>query len=213
MQQDPKGYVEVKSLYTYEASNPIVRLDNDGFCSCGPDITDALNDLLADIDRKLKAMSFRDLCKVCIGRFDSGAWDTDLFTKAKTFDDPTCGKCESKFKPAGKAYGQSVTINGKCYGSYDVNYILWGRLNKNCAQAKEITEGAIIFQKVKNYGGEGLITAATWSAFGEFGTPPIDTRTDLKTCTSCANKWTGKIGWHVNNTPPSWWPMKGLWPW
>jgi len=62
------------------------------------------------------------------GIYDPMGWDIHEFHEPRTFNPDGCGTCKCK---------ETVTVNGKCYISHEVNYYLWGLANRLCGHKKK----------------------------------------------------------------------------
>jgi hypothetical protein len=172
---------------------------------------------LQNIDVTFRTWSFRIKARACLGRYSPAGWDTDLFTTAASFVPPSSCQppCTPSLAGPGVSRGYPVTVGRGsqkgCYGSFDVNYVLWGRLNLLC---KDIFVGTLfaLLWKVTQYQGAGTPQSQAWTLFGEtwpYGSYP--SAGDFAGCVPCPASYNMKIAWRVPGTAPSWWP--GGWPW
>ena len=140
---DPQGgYIDGLNLYEYAKSNPsmdtdswglAVGYDNPGCGICGPDVTDALYDLV----RKVRKDYFgwlpfqrKEKCRAMFSARSHGtAWDiAELHDPSLFLNLPGSSKCPS----GDSSCSDTVTIGGQCFKSHSVNYILWGTMARLC---------------------------------------------------------------------------------
>jgi len=123
------------NLYGYVNNRPIGNQDPLGLCNCGADITDKLKELLQKVTTTFQSLPTRDKVDVCKSIHGDGyflpdrGWDiSQLYDvdnqkwKQESFNycnsDPLCA--------------DKVTVNGKCHFAGEVNYSLWGKINRLC---------------------------------------------------------------------------------
>ena len=116
------------NLYCFVGNNPVSYWDRNGLeCYCGMDITEQFKNLFKTFNRffednpgKYKEWSAHDL--------DEG-WDIiELFNAGFSKEDPN--EFISEKCPQSEQCKNTVTIDGKCYKVWAVNYYLWGRYYK-----------------------------------------------------------------------------------
>ncbi|MBU0637800.1 MAG: hypothetical protein KKB50_02970 [Planctomycetes bacterium] len=202
-------------LYRYVRNTPSNLVDPLGLqesqptsqpcCVCGPDITDALQRLLADVDSKFAGLNAQQKDDLCDGYIDAAHWDTDLFTRASTFRTEGCPKgdaCEFDNKVPGVKGGASVTVDGKCFASYDVNYVLYGRMMKNCGvwNQSKANFWFIIYKTPwwTSHSWTRWTQAALWKDYGLFGgVVEPESPDNLKSCQPCGEEYDKPIHWYV----------------
>jgi len=222
-------YEDGMDLYQYVKSTPTRFQDGLGLLThgtvsmdcewCGPDITIALQRLLNEVTMDFIRWSLRQKIRHCYGRYRGSGWDTDLFNPKtrKRFRTSACptGSCTTIDDRRGLGGGAVVTVGGRCYDTFDVNYVLWGRMNTLCKLAgiePKWPHGTLIVPawKLVTYGGSRTAQALHWTLVGELGVvfPPSITTT--RPCTPCPHQvWHGRIGWFVSNKKPPWWLAPG----
>jgi len=156
-------YADGVNIYQYVRANPLHSGDAYGLfethrcrlsacqlygCNekCGPDITQAFHRIFGKIEKDLTE-EFKDTdvkSRVCgfRGVYDSEGWDivnawSGIVKRAEGFRYPSVPRCED-----------TVTFQGHCVNIWELNYYLWGFVNRLCGY----TEG-----KAKRW-------AATWSS-------------------------------------------------
>jgi len=215
MSRDPKGEVGGLNLYAYVNNRATDSYDRLGLESpaasqpcnvCGPDVTDAVNELLDDIDFKFENLlddqQKQDLCSGYLETDRAAAsWDTDFYSKATSLKSANCPQgdsCGMDKRARGATGGASVTFMGRCYASYDVNYVLYGRLARNCKN--ELT-AAFWLGVWKTLTGtsereEHATRFFMWAA--GYGPKNTDSPDNLKSCRPCKEeKWNTPLGWHA----------------
>jgi RHS repeat-associated protein len=94
-------------------------------CGCGPDITEALDSTLQDVDRAFDKWDEQTQINSCMSlyippRAIFNEWDMEpLFTEGY----PMSGEAEC---------ARTYTVKGSCFWAGSINYALWGRVNKIC---------------------------------------------------------------------------------
>ena len=217
MSRDPKGEKGGWNLYAYVGNDAPNKRDSlglagesNGGCGgvCGPDITDALLTMVNEIDTAFSAMPASEKDDVCSGFIGATNWDTHLFWKPYRFESTNCpkgDKCGFDNAVPGAKGGASVTVAGRCYASYDVNYLLYGRAIKNCG-GWTVLSGNFWFVAYKN----PISSDSTWTRyvqaknwieesvnFGDVLPLPILSPENLRDCKPCGEKWTENIGWRL----------------
>ena len=151
---------------------------------CGPDVTDLIGLVLAQVQSTWDRWSNYQKCVACASLHDPyvcvGAFDIIplLFIGKNQYPYP------SPSKPGGPPNGQpyyydrTVTFNGHCYQGGAVNYTLWGKINKLCASRNPLTfsklyadAGVWVWKTLMfNYWGTGWQQAVTQAkAFTDYG--------------------------------------------
>ena len=93
---------------------------------CGPDVTDAVNGLLKNVNDTFDGWNIGKKAVACArlyaGPWAINAWDIDVFLN-RGYPYPSLGQgpCDNTF-----------TFSGKCYWGGSLNYLLWGRMNSLC---------------------------------------------------------------------------------
>jgi RHS repeat-associated protein len=201
-----RQYSDGMNLYQYVRSNPPARTDWSGLlssCYCGPDITDAVANLLKDIDRQFSSLSSSEQDDLCDGYIGVASWDTDLYTRHTSFKIANCpqGKaCLRDRRKAGVTGGSSVTFNGKCFASFDANYLLYGAMMNNCGIWNQFKANAAFILYKSRHSSQRYWQARAWASYGStrdiswLDSPPKN----LKVCQACPKKWKAPIGYFVN---------------
>jgi hypothetical protein len=154
---DPKlQFADSLNVYEYANSKPTIEKDplglyigahkrrlrrclsdSDESCKgkCGPDVTRSFYQMVTDVKRKLhdefqQYPSSKD--RVCgpDGIMSSTGWDIVEAWSPPYAPGPY---------PSGKYCDNMVTLNNKCVNIWELNYYLWGLLNRICGHKKEDT--------------------------------------------------------------------------
>jgi len=203
--------LEQEDLYRYADNAPSDRFDSFGLqttqpssqpaCVCGPDVTDAIDRLLKDVDLKLDALLPRERDSLCDGFISAGGWDTHLFTGGTGFKRENCPKgkeCQYDHSNPGVSGGMPVTVRGRCHFSFDVNYVLFGRVAKKCGRWAEVKAVVAIYAwKLRNGSLERLVNALYWYEYGTGSRKWVIPPRHLLKCAPCSERWTESIPWHV----------------
>jgi len=226
--RDPRGYragdMSVRRYVTGRAPNTV---DPSGltiimppppprteyFGCCGLDITKCLARLYARIEQlfALSEAAGDGVSKHSCETLDNPVlgWDTtELAFPHGAFSDGSCGTCP-----------KTVTVNGKCYKSEEVNYYLWGLGNRLCFDAGygdgerhslAWTLRKVTFYRTVRYGGEGLDGRIAWTSLGWVGVlsaPPATVqRLHGWKCGTCNRKYKGRLSAHFGVGKHPWFP-------
>ena len=183
-QRDPIGYYDGMSLYQYVGGRPKALLDPDGLYCCGRDVTNLLRSMLRRIQSRWRNLDWKARNQICNGIWAPKGWDIDEMYGSKPLVnklvDESKGKCPDINDEADPCR-RTVTVNGECFDTAQVNYILWGKLNRLCGASltatlmgvqahKAIQTGLDQFRKLvgKEAGGYRLFAPDSlgWSAAG-----------------------------------------------
>ncbi|TAN41633.1 MAG: hypothetical protein EPN25_04535 [Nitrospirae bacterium] len=184
-------------------------------CRCGPDITNALFDILAQVEADYKGLSWSDRVSQCSGMIegtfhDAQAWDINqLFGEAPIIRG--CPKCNNCFL--------SVTLLGRCYHGGVVNYTLWGAMKSLCGTVQGLIGSAVHWgwsgtalspanlmygkqpyevQVAMAEAGAKYIEGASRAELGKFLEERIDDP-GMTSCVPCAAPCAGRFNYN-------WWP-------
>jgi RHS repeat-associated protein len=219
--RDPIDHRGGANIYCYTHNTPSGSIDprghaaqptSQGCCNCGPDITKAVVAMLRDIDGRFATYTgdFSDLCSAYIGPAN---WDSDSYSKPNQFKTDRCprgGKpCAFDHTTTGGIPGQMggmpVTVFDKCYASFDVNYVVYGRMARNC---DNFMRALFWFERWKSPWPSRndrvwlrYHQARGWLMIGYFGTatgqqlpaPPAY----LLQCAPCSDEWKRPIRWRA----------------
>ena len=111
-----------KSFYAFVAGNPNNSTDYRGLVevsnqdTCGPKVDDALMSMIAEVRRRFTGLGFWQRVEACSAGLMR--WDIAEFygTHFGT------GLCKD-----------TVTLDGRCYWKWDINYVLYGAVEYNCS--------------------------------------------------------------------------------
>jgi RHS repeat-associated protein len=219
---DPSGYWGIsEAIITSEqsATNINLRPIVGNSCNCGKDVTSALKDTYNDVSTRYASMT-EEKQRVNREPFKlanlltneeyrtkaAGGWE--IWELTWGWDDShltgTCGK--------GPGSRETVTIGGKCYYSWDVNYILFGWLNKLSGLSKENMLSVIsMWSVVKPFRNhditkyENPTNKKLWAIQGYNGSfdPPSYIDSKYSKCKACKNEsYSGVLN---SNWPHSEW--------
>jgi len=204
---------ELMNLYKFTSNSAVSSFDYLGLagCSCGPDVTDGLNNALAEANRRFSDASFPDKIKGCLGFwFPLPAAKKNWDLKFQT----TCGSC-----PKGDSCKETVTVAGKCHYLWDVNYILYGKSQQLCGSTLKSMHKNIIlwkwflkaFDNIIEHDYDGFVGDPNsliewspdihgWAQVGYLNLPLrfMPERKALKSCDACKDPGTVEIR--------PWWP-------
>jgi RHS repeat-associated protein len=200
--RDPIGYADGTSLYGYGSGRVINSRDPQGLEAtgcCGPDITELLQRLLNELDNKWentdgRGWDWKERNRICNGIWGGGSgdgsyWDVDeLRGDLRTITHPSfCeGPCPDYDDKTGPCWG-TVSVYGRCFDSAQVNYILWGKMNRLCGASFKATMGGALAYKTlqtvigdplralgvlagePKYNVQNIPQAAGWTAVGYAG--------------------------------------------
>ena len=127
IQEDPIEEAGGRNLYGFVNNNPVKYVDFFGFYKgcCGRAIDNVLNQLLKNIENAAKQEAYLDYFD---GEFLSGG-KKDLNSGWDIYELFAAGQDGANVFGSDEApCDRTVTLGGKCYKAWAVNYILWGRL-------------------------------------------------------------------------------------
>ena len=111
--------------------------------TCGPDVTELVETILAQVQEQWIGWSTNQRCVACESLHDTttagGAWDISPLDAIGLNSYPY--NTSIRGTPAGAPYyfDQTVTFNKHCYLGGAVNYALWGKMNKLCSSLNPVT--------------------------------------------------------------------------
>ena len=117
-------------------------------CGCGPDISQAIDKLLLDVDNTYNSWNDEQQCKAC-DQLESifhlaDEWDINAFAPGLGYPGQnTKCLCDSGF---------TYTYRGKCYFAGSLNYLLFGRAMNLCGNDLETAENDTTLWKSWAYG-------------------------------------------------------------
>ncbi len=144
LSRDPIEENGWKNLYGFVINNSINNYDILGLsdcCTCGPDVTKALNKVLGEITTSFGNWPYQEKCNACLeitGLGPNGkagaskAWEIDelgystpTVEQSIKYNNPLsrggCEKCK-----------YTVAFEGKCFSAAQLNYVMWGHMFKLC---------------------------------------------------------------------------------
>jgi RHS repeat-associated protein len=215
--RDPMGYGAGDiNLQRYVGGSPLVSTDPSGRgndCLCGMEIGDKLKAVLNKMLNKLR--DDRELASsVQKGRWNQvNGWDiVELASQKDKFVDAAkkCGIADCK---------DTASVNGVCYHTHAINYVLWGALARYFATPYGIAEAAVEAHRAANLIANpsdpmGLDERLVWTRMGENGQlqwTPVESHTGpageaeatiwnqrneqavMKGCPSCGGDYKGTL--------------------
>jgi len=161
---------------------------------CGPDITQALADTMAWVDTELFIMHLMPwrLARNCIALLVPSVWSWDIDPLVGYGDRPEHhGPISNPYFDdyigcAPRPCWATVQVYGKCYYSFNVNYVLFGRVARACAVPLLAAREAA--KEFKFWTGRGWEAddAAAWTEAGYNGWPRASTPPEqVSGCARC----------------------------
>lgn len=104
--------------------------------SCGPDITIAFSRMVENVRKWLNIEFVQDpssksrICGFGSGIYSTDGWDINEAWEKIMFTDG------QRTWPEGKYCWNMVTLAGKCVNIWELNYFMWGVVNKECGESK-----------------------------------------------------------------------------
>jgi len=194
-------YANGANLYGYAGNSPVISTDPSGLSQpdcCGPDITQALVNLLGEVERDYQSWGWFERILRCTGKLSGNGWDITELTGGGCFV-PGCstGRC------ANTAWVQHETWpKGACYNMWNINYVLWGKMNKLCwmndkvnAYAGHLAHKVLMHKIVRKYKQPIPWESFGWTGAGYEGLAGNMPRSAPKHCESCEKKWTGELNY------------------
>jgi hypothetical protein len=137
LNRDPIDESGGTAIYAFVNNSPVNSWDELGLeaaspCQCGPNVTKPVTTTINNIKTTFKSWSFGDKLNACTalyGPYARGAWGINKITQLGfgiwLLDPPAV---------AGSPPPCSTTVVYKdtCYQASDVNYLMWGAINKLC---------------------------------------------------------------------------------
>ncbi len=128
------GFVGNNSIYSWDKlGKSIGEQQEDVENTCGPDVTDWVNDLLSEVEETFGDARWRDKCRGC--------WIMRTPWAMNAFDITMLNDIGLRQGMASQHFGdnagtgdgeQTVGFDEECYYAYAVNYLLWGKINRLC---------------------------------------------------------------------------------
>ena len=133
--RDPIGELGGANVYVYVLNSPLQHTDGLGLRSgcCGPDIGNRLQALLRALDAHIATLR-ADPCRmarVCVNMASPTGWDIQAFHQLGRPD----SQADAGFYGFGCNTGDckgTLRLYGRCYRASEMNYILWGWMNRAC---------------------------------------------------------------------------------
>jgi len=221
------AYSDGLNLYEYVRSNSAGGTDPTGLSPCcGVDITRHLRALWNHVGQMFnKGLNPIDQRILCVrGIMDPvRGWDIDETLFENKYTAFTRGNCGT-----GNCNG-TVTVNGGCYRADDVNYFLWGRINKLCREQgitdpggkailgamhgqttsgyyfteREATEATATYRRIKGLteGGDFRVSErVAWTTSGYKFILGAPTSTRELGCKICPLSYRGKLTWQLGES-------------
>lgn len=189
------------NLYRYILNNPMNFLDSTGLkadqpCStCGPDVSIGITIMDNWVKSIMLVMDKTKKMKVCASMFSASGWDVPILAGSG----PILDSC-----PSGAGCKRTVTIDGKCFDSFAVNYYLFGLLNKLCGNSYSKGAGIVVGWSNWMYS-HGPGAKSVWYCKGYYGRTssacnyqPDHSRSD---CELCSKVFTGRLTCHFGTRP------------
>ena len=141
--RDPAEEEGGPTLSGFVNNNPINEWDYLGLCGplaqCGPDVTRPVLATIGNIRTTFGSWSYGqkfNACTALYGIYGRGAWGMDKITQLG-FPSTITGNGLWLFNPPAVQGGppqcdKTVAYKNTCYLSSDVNYLMWGAINKMC---------------------------------------------------------------------------------
>jgi len=195
---DPLG------LYTYNppASGDAIGGGKTKKCSCGPDITNALDIAIKQLETNFRALSLEDQTSVCATMYHADGWDIEQLYQHNTEIGNLCGQRDSDNE---KQCASTVSYKGTCFYQGSVNYVVWGKMNKLCS----IPSGAMVAtmfawkfstggwkNQVKGLPHHTFFPTSAWATKGYDGSSAVP-RSDRPYCKPCSKVWSGSFRIHA----------------
>ena len=217
LSRDPIGEKGGRNLYGFVGNNPIGKIDYLGkqgvisgtkcWWRCGPDITDGLKATKKQVEADFHALEASDPekakanCEPFAEWLNSpdkyvwamSAWDMDMVWDENgpyAHTGEFLGGC-----PFGQGCKGSVTVSGTCHWKWNVNYLLYGWINKLCGIDKGHMRNTIRAWKAtkpKDWGEIGNAVAfaeAGYDGFPDSGSIPSDSTYTKAGCQPCTAKY------------------------
>jgi RHS repeat-associated protein len=183
--------------YVFVGNDPLDTIDLLGLTpcqACGRSVDQALRLTHTDVVNRFNALGFWGQCKACapiwfpIGDY-SMAWDMRAMVWGGWSKNMRCGKvttCE-----------WTVTVGGKCYNAWDVNYMLYGWAASMCGMTLDNMQAHVIAWKTAKKDWARLPGAMAFSTLGYFGVysplPPEVAPVGYPSCTACPLTYSAQL--------------------
>jgi hypothetical protein len=164
---DPTGNFAITTvglLQTIAISNILMTVDISGIgkptCTCGPDITRALQKLYLRINRHWRSWGKLERAGRCALALSFNGWDIhQLYNESIFVGGSGCGD-----PYRGMPCYKTATVSGKCYAQRNINYWLWGQIGSLCGyELTDLVAGGIGWRWIK---GEFSKEVTSWTASG-----------------------------------------------
>lgn len=223
---NPYMFVDNAPIYKYDAKG-LLTLDDYGnwffnkkCWKCGPDVTEGLKGVKKDVEERFNALTkeqkFANCAPFALDTFDPNkylwaliAWDIH----GLAFEDVRVrGSDGVSLCPFGRGCKETVMVDGKCHWKWNVNYLLYGWMNKQCGVSKSrMTKVAKTYKFIKgDWGDAGM--AAKFAGAGHDGWPnggSIPEDKNYKDCGECSQKYNCNFWSSWPNKDPEFW--KPVW--
>ena len=200
--RDPVGYEGGVNLFRYVLNNPLIYVDATGeqaidACPiCGPDISVSLTLMDNRIRHMMLIMDPAMKTHACASMFSSDGWDIPILVGHQG---PSVEGCPSDNRCNG-----TVTVDGKCFDHFAVNYYLFGLLNKLCGNG--YAQGAAYVVAWSNIVyGHAPGAKSVWYCKGYYGrfAPACNWQPDHSRgdCGLCGKTYPGRFRGHFGKNP------------
>ncbi len=177
---------------------------------CGPGVTDEVIAVYGKLKQKWNSWSIEKQRKACKAIFSSDplperaqpgqkppptwlmAWDIDkLWRGGNSWINrtPYCPPCAVP-QTGEKNCRDTVEVDGKCFYSGSVNYVLWGWINRLCGHRQQLVEAPIKLYKGGIVPGrpkaQNFEPSVEWALTGYYGWPDLDIGTPASDRKHCA---------------------------
>ncbi len=190
-------YADGMNLYQYVRSNPLNHLDPTGLKGCcGPDVTDSLRTLMAQVNKDWNSWDWWEKNRRCNGMISVNGWDVKQL-KNRSVREKGCGTGDCK---------GTVRAYDVCSDAAQVNYMLWGKMNKLCGNSLAGSLAIVVAWK-KLTGRKEVAAATTWTTMGYGGVGKFAVGLVMKgkkDCKSCGKKSKVKFNYHWGRDGNAW---------
>jgi RHS repeat-associated protein len=169
--------------------------DKCGKSKCGPDVTEAMNDLMKRIANKFDSFSFFEQTLICSTAATD--WDIEELHTSSLLPN-TCGQQDKNNEVR---CSEGVTYKGKCHYAGNLNYMLFGKVMSLCGIGqnpmidlirswKWITAGDLTSIKL-HHTYENARDWALYAYDGGGSSRGDEPQSDRPYCAPCDQKWSG----------------------